>query len=277
MKTIKPDGYQKLVFGVLLACGAAGAQADQTLSTNGLPVGGSNDIFLTVWDQPAATSYSVDLGVSMPTFEAEVASGNITWNLDSVFQSFAATGDNLIWNIAGVNAVTKTTTADSVLQSYGYGEISQSFTSLTVAYATMAGMQALVGGEINNLYAYGSQVVTNTNDPAYFASAGWGVSQGVGSSIDSTTTSGTTTFNALFPQSVNKLGVIFLNAPGGTVKSTTTVVDTIPVGYFSLNTSNDTLVWSATAPASAVPVPGAIWLFLGGVMSMLGLQKRKIA
>jgi hypothetical protein len=113
----------------------------------------------------------------------------------------------------------------------------------------------------------GGEMVNSTN-PGYFNYAGgWGIGQGVTSQNHSTVYGGS---------GANSLSVIVYNSPGGNVVSSTPYTTTKPTGYFSLSQTGGSyyLNWTSST-VSAVPVPGAVWLFLGGMMTLLGFQKRK--
>ena len=272
MKTRNLAAYKTLPLAILLACGglSSSAQADlqtagpvtqQILANGVLP---TVDVFLNVWDQGASTSYSVDLGIPILTFETVASGQSFTWDLDSAFQTFAATGDVLTYNIAGVNengGVHNNTTNDALLVSYPTGLLSQSF-SATIAYPKFNSDQSVVVGFINLLNSTG-QETQSSSSAGYFNSTSWGIGESIGSQLSATT------------GGANQLSVLFLNTPNlATIKTTTNMTEFSPTGYFSLNLANDTLVWTSTA-ASAVPLPGAVWLFLGGMLTLLGGQKRK--
>ena len=209
----------------------------------------------------------MDLGVNIHAFEAEAATTNLTWNLDSSFISFNNTGDPLTFNVAAVDkngGVSSGATLDSVMESYPTGP---SAFAATLTGTQLNGLQTNVANYIQG-YAQSasssSEIITDPNSPAYFNSQFWGVGQGNSGAFQSAVAGG---------GGADKLSVMFLNTPGTTISrfNSTIMTQTLPVGFFSLNAGNDTLVWNA------VPVPSAVWLFLGGVMSVLGYQKRKWA
>jgi hypothetical protein len=273
MKARNLADYKKLPLAILLACGGVnsavadlqtiGPVTQQTLPGGILP---TVNVFLNVWDQAASTSYSVDLGVPLLTFEAEASSTSLTWDLDSTFKTFAATGDAMTYNVAAVNengGVHNNTTADSLMLSYPTGLQSQTF-SATIAYPKFNSDQSVVVGFINLLNSTGQETQTSSS-AGYFNSVFWGIGESIGNQL-SASTDGT-----------NQLSAFFLNTPSlASIKTTTNMTEFSPTGYFSLNLTNDTLVWTSTA-VTAVPVPGAVWLFLGGILTLLGGQKRKSA
>jgi hypothetical protein len=273
----------KVPLAIMLLGGVNSAYADLTLQAAGLiqnipgasTVTPSADLFITIWDQKANDSYSVDLGLNIHTFEADAASTNITWNLDNSFKTFAATGDALTYNVAGVDenissagkAVYSNTTNDTVLMSFPTG--GSAFSAGGFTGANLSGFENKVAAFINSNSSNSSEIITDTNNGAYFNSSQWGVGQGNSSGIDSAVAGG---------GGANKLSVIYLNTPGTTIAArnftSTAMTETLPAGYFSLNAANDTLAWTSNV-VTAVPVPGMTWLFLGGVMTLLASQKRK--
>lgn len=271
MQMKKAGRYSKLVLGGLLVLGMTNAKADLTplmwTSTSNLA-----DLGLNVWDQNAATSYAVDLNIPLLTFMAEQSTTNLTWDLDSVFTSFASTGDALTFNIAGANIGTTSPVYkdpnDSLLYSYQTGETGSNYFTTTYKQAQILTNQSNVQGEFGTQLVTGSEVATSSS-PAYFNyTGGWGIGQ-IGNQNHSTVYGG---------GGADALSVAFYNSPGSATISSTAFIDTFPTGYFYLSQSsgNYYLNWSATAAAtSAVPVPGAVWLFLGGVLTILGFHKRK--
>ena len=180
MKTIKPGGYKKLPLAILLVCGVNGANAD--ILTKGPvtdPINPSTnsavptaDIFLTVWDQQAAKSYEVDLGVNIHVFQAEAATTNLTWDLDSSFQSFNNTGDPLTFNVAAVDkngGVTSGATLDSVMESYPTGP---SAFAATLNGANLNGLQTNVVNYIQSASTTG-EIITDPTNAAYFNNQFW--------------------------------------------------------------------------------------------------------
>lgn len=268
MKTIKPVGYKKLAFGIMLACGVSGAANATTSPINNIV---ANDLFLNVWDPTTTTSYAVDLGVSLPAFFAEAGS-SLTFNLDSTFSNWVATvpNDTLTFNIAAANVVPpQNTTADAYLLSFEAAN-SPFASDPTMNLHLMNINQGNIESRIGELNGSPELIYdpTGTNQAYfnYFGGVEWGIGEAIASQIMSSTVGN---------GGLNQLYVEYLNTPGtnSQANSVKTPYEQLN-GYFSINTSNSTLNWTSTA-VSAVPVPGAVWLFLGGLMTVLGLQKRK--
>ncbi|MDD4915426.1 MAG: hypothetical protein PHW13_10385 [Methylococcales bacterium] len=271
MQMIKVGRYTRLALGCVLAWGVSNAKADITPQ---MWTGSSNpsDLGLMVWDQNAATSYAVDLNISLLSFMSQEATTNMTWDLDSVFTSFASTGDALTFNIAGANyGLTRADPNDSLLFSYPTGNTASSYLTSTYTESLVLKNQNVVQSEWSLQGTVGAETVNSSNS-AYFADPinYWNVGQGGPTQNHSAVYGG---------GGADALSVAFYNSPGGTVKTSTPYITTEPAGYFSLSESggNYYLNWSSTAAVSAVPVPGAVWLFLSGILTLQGFRKRKIA
>lgn len=265
MKTIIAGSYKKLALGIMLACGANSAQA--TL----MPI---NDVFLNVWDSTTLTSYVADLGVDVNTFAANQATSQ-AFTLSSVFYNWAsaaqAAGQTLTYNIAGYNyAKPQGSTADSAMLSYQIGSIPKVDNETSQLYAKLASLQGNVKSrvtDINTLTGLADLVISDTAQGGFNTYIpAWGTTEGNGTTLRSTTVGN---------GGLNQLGVTYWNTTGvSTIKSNTAVNNQQLAGVFSLDIANSTLNWTAnSAPVSAVPVPAAVWLFMGGLMMLRGFQK----
>jgi hypothetical protein len=254
------NSYKKLALGIALATSVSGANA----AVVQMPI---NDVFLSVWDATTQTSFSADLGVDLTTFVGQVGS-NLTYQLGSTFASWAASGNALTYNIAGTNQISpKNTTVDGVMLSSAYGN---PIWITPPVYFTLLTEQTIVKNRVNDINVDGNEIVVGNTAQSYFNSTNfpWGVSQGA-AAVDQSTTVGGGGLNQLLVQYVTTTG-------SATVANNTVMNLQTLSGYFSLNTANSTLNWTSTA-VSSVPVPAAVWLFMGGLMSVLGFQKRKSA
>ena len=275
MQLKKVSLYSRLALGCVLAVGIQNAKADIT-PLQWTTTSNQTDLGLMVWDQAAATSYAVDLNVSLLTFISEEATTNITWDLDSVFTSFAATGDALTFNIAAANIGTPNPSYvyqdpnDSIMYSYQTGQSGSNYIPANMKPNTVIADQGKVQGEWTTQGSTGSEVTSYTLSTAYFNNVQWGVGQNTNQN-HSAVYRGTGT---------DSLSVDIISSPGSSTIAATNFPVSLPAGYFSLSNSGGSyyLTWSATSAASAaVPVPAAAWLFLGGVMTMLGFRKRNTA
>ena len=226
-----------------------------------------------VWDQNAATSYSVDLNINLLSFIAQEATTNMTWNLDSVFTSFAATGDALTFNIAAANIGTPNPSYvyqdpnDSIMYSYQTGKSGSNYIPANMKPNTVIADQGKVQGEWTTQGSTGSEVTSNTLSTAYFNNVQWGLGQNTNQN-HSAVYRGTGT---------DSLSVDIISSPGSSTIAATNFPVHLPIGYFSLSEVSGSylLTWSSGATATAtVPEPAEIGLFLTGLASLLGLRKR---
>ncbi|WP_020483016.1 hypothetical protein [Methylomonas sp. MK1] len=278
MKMVKRQGYQ----WAAAICLVAGMNSAQAAISNGAPTiqpGGSGvagELFLNVWDQAAATSYSIDLGVTVGDFLAgsQVSS---YWNLDQRFVNWAAaTSDPLTFNVAGNNSYVGLNSADyGVLLSRRTGASAPGSFSMsalaTVTTRISARATALNIAEVAQNsgatatdYAADLSEVTTTNASSYFDKA-WGTSMNISGWVGSATVR-----NGGNPDQT--LNLFFIHSPGGTVASGTPVVFNELDGFLSLDIASAKLTW--TSNVAPVPVPGAVWLFLSGILAVLRVQKR---
>jgi hypothetical protein len=284
MKTIKRN--YKLAAAICLACGVSSAQA--AISTGGWSGDGnlgndqSGELFLNIWDQTASSSYAIDLGISVDTFVAGSASSHV-WNLDQRFINWAATGNPLIFNVAGNNSYTNDWAASNfgVLatirtgQSVGNGTITltdvdtwiSKFESKTNALNTVMNAQnGNLDPDRTDFAANLSEVTINTASSAYFTKE-WGTTQGIANWVGSATVRGSSPDQTL--------DFLFIHSPGGpTATDTTAAIRDRLNGYITLDASAATLTWHSNV--AAVPLPASVWMFLSGLLATLRFHKRKI-
>ena len=276
MQMIKGSSVSKLALGCLLALGVSHAQASTITPQEWTSSSNASDLGLMVWDQTAATSYAVDLNISLLSFIAQEATTNMTWNLDSIFTSFAATGDQLAFNIAAANYGTPNPSYiyqdpnDTLLYSYQTGETGLNYYATTLKQAQILGDQNKIVGEfITQQGGAGSEVVTS-NSAAYYGSSFWGNGQGNSIPNHSTVYGGSGT---------NSLSLALYTSPGASTVSGTAFNLTLPSGTFSLSQVSGSYLLSysdgvISSSSTSVPEPAEIGLFLTGLASLLGLRKR---
>jgi hypothetical protein len=265
MKTNKLGSYKKLALGIALASGVTGANAG-IVNPGSMAI---NDVFLSVWDATKQTSFTADLGVDLTTFVG-LAGANKAYDLGAAFTSWTAlgAGDVLAYNVAAVNQVTPATntTVNGVMFS---GESTNlPWPTTAPNYKTMAQNQGIVNQHVNDINVDGLGAVGNTYQ-SYFDGPFWGVGQGSAVGNDSSMVGGLGSINNLLLQYAHTAGETSLK------NSTPMTLQTLS-GSFSLDLATSSLNWTTTA-VTAVPVPSAVWLFMGGLMSVLGFQKRKSA
>ena len=258
-----PDGFKKLSLGVMLACSMSAATA-----TTLLP---ANDLFLNAYESYQGTSYNIDLGVSQTTFLSEAGGSFTLPTSDSAFFSWLnnalSNGGTITYNIASENQINpKNTTQDGLLSSYE----PDNFAPLSAAQ-NLFQMTQLEGTFINRVDSINQDVglglvpsSTFDQDLSGFNAITWGPGSG-SVSVNTSTTLGNGGMNELVMQYEHTTGI-------ASPKNSTPMTLEQLSGYFSINAATNAVTW--TVPA-AVPVPGAAWLFSGGLLALLNLQKRK--
>jgi hypothetical protein len=263
MKTNKLVSFKKLALGIALALGVTSANA----AVVQMPI---HDVFLSVWDATKQTSFAADLGVDLTTFVG-LAGATKAYNLGAAFTSWAAlgAGDILTYNVAGANQVPPAgSTVDGVMLSGELAYLPWQIGLNIPNDGNLNTMQKIVNLQVTNINTDGLGAVDSTKQ-SYFNNPFWGLSEGISPTANYSTTVGGGGLNQLSLQYFATNGT---TTPSNSVK---TIVQTLS-GSFSLDLATSTLNWNSTA-VTAVPVPAAVWLFLGGLMSVLGFQKRKSA
>jgi hypothetical protein len=306
---LKKRHLKSLSAGLLLAAASTGAHA--AIILGGQPFAGGisqpGELFLNVWDEVAATSYNLDLGVSVADMWANPNSSR-SWDLGSLWAGFNNGVDQLKFNVAGSSSYQGPGVTggagnvnDGVMLSHAPGfqlntaNISvnalQGLNDRVEAYADSIN-QAACGGTgtaCNVDYAANISDVVNAASAAYFnngqtwsetAVTGWTTDVG----IRNPDFPGTTTPN---PDGVLQL---FFIHPPATIPSRGGIVTVDAVGgggaldpldkkpgdtnmVFRLDAANHTLTWSPLA-VTAVPVPAPLWLLLSALTGMGIISRR---
>ena len=279
-----------LVAAVSLALAAGNASADfiNTVSNPAGTVQSSSVIFTAVDENSASANYGA-------TFVYDLALGDSGLNFSSFTQGTQGANGVLNWNLAGVSAFSAFAADNSKLQ-----------------WTVQAG-QALVGGLTStapNLNTWGA-ATTETGGPSAFSSqvsgadavvnsiggagtiAGWiqavntyQDNNGITTNVDAIPSGGIAT-EANLASVFTSSGSIFANEGGinsnsiafydvTNTNTSTRAGRTSPnvvtnLGTFSL--SGNELTYTATGAVSAVPLPAATWLFLSGILGLLGLNR----
>ncbi|MBD9360603.1 hypothetical protein [Methylomonas fluvii] len=282
MKMVKRQGYQ----WAAAICLMAGINTAQAAIDNGAPLiqaggtGSAGELFLNVWDQAAATSYSIDLGTTVGDF----LSGNLSptfGHLDQRFIDWAATtSDPLIFNVASNNSYVGFQDPNmGVLLSRrtGASDPGHITVSTLLTWNTRVRDRAIAlniaevaqnPGATATDYAANLSEVTTTGASSYFGYTFWTKTMGISGWDGSAKVRSSGVED-------ETLDFYFVHSPGGSVVASTRAVFDKLEGQFSLDIANAKLVWTPTV--TAVPLPGAVWLFLGGLVSLLRLQKRVVA
>lgn len=269
-----------LAAAICLACGVNSAQA--TIN-NGAPTiqalgsGTSGEMFLKVFDAGIATSFAIDLGVSVEDFLAN-ASISRSWDLGTTFTNFAALSTNaLMFNVAGNNTyplVTSGNTNYGVLISRQHGQMTYDTTTMTLTTLNNSFGVTLPAAAINintgmtagqtDFATNSSFVTSDINNMAYWSKSG-------GENFDlANYVASATVRNGAVPDQTLDLG--WLHSPTGPIKSNTKALWNVQNGYLTLDVSASQLTWHSNV--AAVPLPGTAWLFLSGLLAALGFKKR---
>ncbi|WKJ92120.1 hypothetical protein QZJ86_08265 [Methylomonas montana] len=278
MKTVKRQGYQ---WAAAICVVASINTAQAAINNGGLAIqalgsGSAGEMFLNVWDQAAATSYSIDLGTTVESFLAG-KQASTSWNLDQRFVDWASlTSDPLTFNVAGNNSYVGVNDADfGVLMSRRTGSSAPGGIAMTTlatwgnkvmarANALNINQDAQNGDASNTDFPLNLSEVTTNNISSYFNNT-WGASMNIAGWVGSAVVRNGETPD----QTVN---FFFVHSPGGAVAGGTPAVFDKLGGFLSLDVANAKLNWTSTA--APVPVPGAVWLFLSGMLAVLRVQKR---
>ena len=185
----------KLLAAALVVATSGSAHA---LILDGTPSGGNGngELFMTLWNQTAQTSYIRDLNLRMNDFLAGVGNGTAySYAADANMTSFlgsAASGDVLLWAIGAVDSVgAQATDYHRFITTASNIDPATTRTNLqlqamgTSANQFLANVNASIG---NNA----SLIITNPSRPAYAGYALWGTNWGGAANFTATGPLGST-------------------------------------------------------------------------------------
>ena len=267
----------KLSSAVALVILASNASANTFISNTGAT--SPSDLLLAIQDNTTQNTFILDLTTSSAINYTSVVNGtapaSYTWDLTSNgyfngSQGGLATfvGHSLTWGVVGEYANQSGNTTTNGVQ---WGEL------LTGAAATDFIVKN--AGKIN------TDTVTGGATYSWFNTANSALGTGPAISLSaSDTNSFANTFSTYFPQVVSQsvsansdpiansgsAGLYYLTSAFTT--GTKAVTNTLE-GTFTLS-ANDQLTYTSTSTA-AVPLPAGVWLFLSGLVAMLGLNRQK--
>lgn len=225
---------------------------------------GNGDLFLSAWDDAVKTGYTLNLDIPMQSF---TGTSNLTFAPDANMAAFlgSVTPANVKWNVVAMDQTGSYTVAgDFNLYSTFNG------TPVTNQIPQNAGLlnskaENTYVGSANILIGSGnSDVHTSTGPTDYgYANSGYGGDR----------------FGGKFPSTFSNAGVLdqslnFYNfsSTNGTSLTKATVTQ-FTGGTWNL-ASNGTLTYAVAT--SAVPVPAAAWLFVSGLLGLVGVSRRKL-
>jgi len=252
----------KLVFAAMAFVATAPAFAAIADGSQGM----NGELFMSVWDPVAQTSYVNDLGVTMSNF---LAKANTTG------YSLSYAGSNMLtsnFNLAGnTNLVYNVAALDSVPTTAPY--VGQTYLSTTNASATIvASMTNSKVNALQNVNGYlttinGSDLNFATNKEGVYTAAASGAAY-FGSGFQTNWKSYSTFNSTAAVGTAQNMWELTPSSNAGLSKATTTKL----AGQWLLNKAG---ALTYTAPPAAVPLPAAVWLLGSGLIGMVGVARRK--
>ncbi len=171
----------KLLSAALVLATSGSAHA-LILDGTGAASGGNGELFMTLWNKTAQTSYILDLNLRMNDFLAGVATGNAwTYNADANMTTFlasAAATDALVWAIGAAD-----TSGASATDYYRYistaSVIDPANTRTNLQLQAMGTSANAMLGNVNaSIGNNTSLIITDPARVAYAGSAQWGTNWG---------------------------------------------------------------------------------------------------
>ncbi len=248
-----------------LSAGAANAAIVTGTATDG-------ELFLSVWDPSAETSYHLDLGITLSQFNADdAAPRSFDLASDANYSAFLGQTD-LRYSITGQNNIPFTSIAD--LQTFGFMTTASDLTafdaamvdqgSISAAYVNINTQAALLNA------AEGVPYATNGSNAGINNSAAVSVGQ---QGYFNVGTWGNTMGNRGFTMTADvDSSIAFYQVTLSDVDFASAVV----TGMADWNLSSDGSL-TYNAGVSEVPVPAAVWLFGSGLVGLVGIARRKKA
>lgn len=222
-----------------------------------------SELLLNVVNYTAQNSYTLDLGFTIAQFLAN-PSQSLSFALnDNNFQSFTSAytvGDNVAWGVSGGHGLLNEESDAAI-----FGFYTTSVDSNPASYAQNGGQIANSMGEWNDLVSFIQTQDANANNLSTFKTVG---ESGYTAVPYGNNFNGTLQFVAQ-----GELGAALafvhekVNAEDG-------LFDTGELEVFA-NVWKLDLVGGSLTYTSAVPLPGAVWMFGAALMGMLGVGRRK--
>lgn len=224
-----------------------------------------SELLLNVVNYTAQNSYTLDLGVTIAQFLAN-PSQSFSYALnDNNFQSFATAvkaGDNVAWGVAGGHGLLNEPTDTAIFGFYT--------TSVVPNPATIDPDAAQIGntmGKWDGLVSFIQTQDANSNNLSTFRTVG---------QAGYTAVYGNDFQTALPFVAQGQLGaaLAFVHEKVNADDFDTGELEVF-AGSWKLDLTGNTGSLTYAAATSAVPLPGAVWMFGAALMGMLGVGRRK--
>lgn len=287
MKQLSRQGYP-LAAAICLALGLSSAQAAINPGTQA--TASSGEMFLSVYDVDNATTYAIDLATTVNQFVDGIVYSSYSWTLGPHWADFigSATGE-LKWNVGAFNMYTNVQLLDP---HYGSLISQTNITNLNEADPRFVQISQLQGGHtglrnqaiyLNNALPASTPIVTPGKSKLTDYAANWdltttvanafhdGAGLGMWQANGYLNADGTehTTIDGENNETVKMVWWHTGSAPGTTTNDWASF--DVQSGVMALDLTSGTLNWTAV---SEVPLPGAAWMFLGGLLSLLRFTHR---
>ncbi|WP_347989118.1 hypothetical protein [Methylomonas sp. AM2-LC] len=265
----------KITVAMSLALAASTASADFISSAGG---NSSSIIFSAIDENTSSANYGAtfvydlalgDAGLNFSSFVngTQGTKGTLSWDLsqNAAFSAFAADNSQLQWNVLGgesLNSGLTNKTAWGALTTLTTPAVATSVAALTLA--TGSNSIPIYFTNVNNALG-----VPNTNVGAIAAGSLTNIAN-----LGSLQNAGSIYANEGGVNSNTIALDLIQNSNTATKASLATPNVVTNLGSFTL--SGNTLTFTS-ASASAVPLPTSIWMFLSGLVGVLGFKRRQNA